>query len=206
LAVKNSCARCGKRFSAPENYLGKKIDCPRCGHRTVLRTPDEEREIKEREEQLRRTQKEDRRKLDLIERAEQKNRRLQASRPYYEKYQTGLQAVRHHNPNAPSRFVRLRALSDLLILSAYLTLMLVLVGAGLTVYLQVEGGLSSLPLLLLCLVGWALLGTVLYVSLKYLGELAFVLADMGDQQNEMVQLLLDLRENTDGVDTGVPEA
>jgi hypothetical protein len=40
-------------------------------------------------------------------------------------------------------------------------------------------------------------GLVLYLALKYLGELAFLLADVGDQQNDVVQLLLDIRDNTE---------
>ena len=42
-----------------------------------------------------------------------------------------------------------------------------------------------------------LLGTALFLVLKFLGELAVFFADLGDQQNNTVQLLLDLRENTD---------
>lgn len=117
--------------------------------------------------------------------------------PYYERYQTGLQAVRHYNPNAPSRFLRLRALSDLLILSAYLVVMLAMSGAGLTVYLKIVGVLPSVSLLLLCLIGWTILGTVSYLILKYLGEVAFLLAGVGDLQDDVVQLLLDIRDNTD---------
>ena len=37
----------------------------------------------------------------------------------------------------------------------------------------------------------------MYLLLKYLGELAFLMADIGDQQNDLVQLLLDIRDNTD---------
>ena len=37
----------------------------------------------------------------------------------------------------------------------------------------------------------------LFLVLKFLGELAVFFADLGDQQNNTVQLLLDLRENTD---------
>ena len=166
----------------------------------VLRSPEEEREILDRERKLRIREEEDRRKLELIERVEKKNERLQGSQPYYERFQTGLHGVRNYSPNAPSRFLRLRALSDFLLLAAYLVAMLVLVGAGMTIYLKVVGVLASHAVLLLCLVGWAILGTVLFLGLKLLGELTFLLAELGDHQNDLVQLLLDLRDNTDKVD------
>ena len=202
MAVKTSCARCGKRFSAPEDYLGKKIDCPKCGHRSVLRTPEEERESQERETELARRQEEDYRRLALIERAEKRNERSKEGSSYYERFRTGGDAVRHYNPSSPSRYLRLRTLSDLLIFTAYVALMLVLVGMGLTIFLKIKGVVASVAVLLLCLVGWMFLGAVLYTLLKLCGELTFLLADLGDQQNDLVQLLLDVRENTDG---GEPE-
>ena len=36
MAIKNVCPRCKKAFSAPEDSLGKKFDCPACGHRSIL--------------------------------------------------------------------------------------------------------------------------------------------------------------------------
>ena len=200
MAVRTSCPRCQKRFSAPEDYLGKKIDCPKCGHRWILRSREEERRLEERERELLLEQEKDRRRLELIERAEKKSENAPDGRPYYERFQTGLQAVRNYNPNAPSRFPRLRALSDVLIFGAYVAAMLDAVGAGLTIYLKAAGVLESTAVLLLCLAGWALLGTVLFLGLKTLGEVAFLLADLGDQQYDLVRLLLDVRENTDDAD------
>ncbi|MBN1442497.1 MAG: hypothetical protein JXA90_07300 [Planctomycetes bacterium] len=194
MAVRTSCPRCGKRFSAPDSYLGKKEACPRCGYRFILRSREEELEIREQEQRRRREEENDVRRLELIERQEKKKEL--SGQPYYERYQTGLQAVRHYHPNAPSRFLRLRALSDLLILSAYLVLMLVVLGAGLMVYLAVQGG-AGVASLLLGLVACALLAALSFLFLKYLGEMAFVIADLTDLQNDVVQLLLDLRENTD---------
>ena len=41
------------------------------------------------------------------------------------------------------------------------------------------------------------MGGVLFLLLKYLAELALLMASLGDQQNDVVRLLLDLRDNTD---------
>ena len=193
MAVKNICPKCKKNFSAPDNYLGKKVECPRCGHRSILRSPEELRELEEVQSARQRKIEEDRERISLIEKMEARK----GGRPYYEEYGVGVDAVRHYNPNAPSRFLRVRALSELMILGAYLTVFLILMGIGLTVYLKIAGVIASVPVLLVCLVGWAILGVLLYLALKYLGELAFLLADVGDQQNDLVQLLLDIRENTE---------
>ena len=194
MAVKNVCPKCKKNFSAPEGYLGKKVECPRCGHRSILRTPEEIKDLEEVQSARQRKIEEDQERLALIEKMEARSR---GSRPYYEEYGVGVDPVRHYNPNAPSRFLRVRALSELLVLGAYLAVFLVLMGIGLTVYLKIADVITSIPILLVCLVGWAVAGVVLYLSLKYLGELAFLLADLGDQQNDLVQLLLDIRENTE---------
>jgi DNA-directed RNA polymerase subunit RPC12/RpoP len=194
MAVKNVCPKCKKSFSAPDNYLGKKVECPSCGHRSILRTVEEQKDLEEVQTARQRKIVEDQERLALIEKMEARGR---GGRPYYEEYGVGVDPVRHYNPNAPSRFLRVRALSELLILGAYLAVFLVLMGVGLTVYLKITDVIQSVPLFLVCLVGWAVAGVVLYLSLKYLGELAFLLADVGDQQNDLVQLLLDVRDNTE---------
>jgi len=197
MAVKNVCPKCKKNFSASEDSLGKKVECPRCGHRSILRTAEELKELQDVQTARQRKIEEDRERLALIEKIEARNR---GGRPYYEEYGVGTEPVRHYNPNAPSRFLRVRALSELLVLGAYLVVFLILMGMGLTIYLKIAGAISSIPVLLLCLVGWAVVGVVLYLALKYLGELAFLLADVGDQQNDIVQVLLDIRDNTEPPD------
>ena len=195
MAVKSVCPSCKQSFSAPDDYLGKKVECPRCGHKTLLRSPEELRELEEVQAARQKKIEEDQQKLALIERMSFSRRR--ASRPYYETFGTGQSAVRHFNPNAPSRFLRFRALSELLIFFAYLEILLTMMGIGLTIYLKISGAIPSVSILLLCLVGWVILGTTLYLGLKFAGELAYLLSDVGDQQNDLVQLLLDIRENTD---------
>ncbi len=194
MAIKNICPRCKKSFSAPDESLGKKVECPGCGHRSILRTAEEIQELEDVQAARQRKIEEDRERIALIEKMDARSR---GSRPYYEEYGITPESVRHFNPNAPSRFLRVRALSELLILGAYLVVFLILMGMGLTVYLKVVGVIGSVAVLLACLVGWAVAGVVLYLSLKYLGELAFLLADVGDQQNDVVQLLLDIRDNTE---------
>ena len=197
MAVKNVCPRCKKNFSAPESYLGKKVECPSCGHRSILRSQEEQKELEEVQSARQQKLEDDKERIALIERMEARSR---GSRPYYEEYGVGLEHVRHYNPNAPSRFLRFRALSELLILGAYLELFLVLMGIALTVYLKIAGVIENVPLLLIALVGWGVGGALVYLGLKFLGELAFLLADVGDQQNDLVQLLLDVRENTEPVE------
>ncbi len=197
MALKTFCPCCSKPFSAPEEYKGKKVDCPKCEHRFVLRSPEEMRQEKEAQEQKRRDQENDLRRLELIERQERRSLERQAGKPYYERFQTGEQRVRNYDPKAPSRFLRLRALSDLTLFGAYAVLLLALVGGGLTVYAAVSGEIASLTVALIASIAWVLGGTCLFLFLKYLAEMAFLLASLGDQQNDVVQLLLDVRENTD---------
>jgi DNA-directed RNA polymerase subunit RPC12/RpoP len=194
MAIKNVCPRCKKSFSAPEDSLGKKVECPSCGHRSILRTAEEIQELEDVQAARQRKIEEDRERLALIEKMEARSR---GARPYSEEYGISPESVRHFNPNAPSRFLRVRALSEILVLGAYLVVFLVLLGMGLTVYLKISGAIATVPVLLVCLVGWGIAGAVLYMTLKYLGELAFLLADVGDQQNDLVQLLLDIRDNTE---------
>lgn len=194
MAVRTTCPRCGKRFSAPDEYRGRKESCPRCGHRFILRSAEDERAEREEQQQARRREEEDRRRLALIEQQEERIRR-RGGQPYYERYQTGQDAVRHYDPNAPSRFLRLRALSDVLIVAAYFAAMLAMVGAGLTLQLKIDGTIESLPLLLVLLAGWVAVGVLLFLVLKVLGEMAFLMADLGDHQSDVVQLLLDIRDD-----------
>jgi hypothetical protein len=195
MALKTSCVYCKKSFSAPEEYRGKKIDCPACGRRFILQTEEDIQAVELAELAAQRRDEEDREKLALIERVE--SRRGRKRRPYYEEYQTGVEGVRHFNPRAPSKFLRVRAISDFLILGAYVEILLVAVGIGLMVYLKLSGLIPSVSLLFALVVAWLVPGIALFVFFKYLGELAFLLAEVGDQQNDVVQLLLDVRENTD---------
>jgi DNA-directed RNA polymerase subunit RPC12/RpoP len=195
MALKTFCVYCKKSFSAPEEYRGKKVDCPACGRRFILQTEEDLHAVEEAELAARRKVEEDREKLALIERVE--SRRARMRRPYYEEYQTGVEGVRHFNPRAPSRYLRVRAISDFMVLGAYVEILLVAVGIGLMIHLKVTGGIESVSLFFALLVAWLVPGIGLFLFFKYLGELAFLLAEVGDQQNDVVQLLLDVRENTD---------
>ena len=105
--------------------------------------------------------------------------------------------MRNYDPRSGPGFLSLRYLADLLLIGAYAALLLSLTGIGLTVYLQVTGEIGSIVILSLILIGWVLVGGILFLLLKYLAELALLLASLGDQQNDVVRLLLDLRVNTD---------
>lgn len=193
MAVKTACPFCAKRFSAPDEYAGKRVECPRCGRKVLVRSRDEIRREAEAEEKQRAS---DRERLALIERQDRR-RRERAAKPYYEEYLSGTGGVRHYNPNAPSRSLRLRVLSDLLVLAAYVGAFLTLLGMIVTVVLWLDGTLPGATLLVLCLVGWAIVGLGLFCALKAAAEVAFLLCDVGDHQHDVVQLLRDLRDNTD---------
>ena len=195
MALKATCSFCKRTFSAPDEYRGKKVDCPSCGRRVLVQTDEDLQAAQEREEENQRRLEADKDRIALIERMDSRGRR-RAGRPYYEEFQTGSEGVRHFNPRGPSRFLRFRSLADFLVLGAYLELLLVAVGIGLTIYLKIAGVLESIAVLFVVVVAWLVVGGGLYLFFKYLGELAFLLADVGDQQNDLVQLLLDLRENT----------
>ena len=197
MALKTSCPCCGKLFSAPEEYAGKKTNCPKCDHRFVLKTEEQALQEAAELEAKKLQQLEDRRRIDLIERQEKKNLDRQAAMPYYERFQTGTQPVRNYDPRSGPGFLSLRYLADLLLIGAYAALLLSLAGVGLTVYLQVTGEIGSIVILSLILIGWVLVGGILFLLLKYLAELALLLASLGDQQNDVVRLLLDLRVNTE---------
>ena len=193
MAVKTACPFCAKAFSAPDEYAGRKVECPRCGRRVLVRSRDEIRREAEEEEKQRAS---DRERLALIERQERR-RKERATRPYYEEYLSGTGGVRHYNPNAPSRSLRLRVLSDLLVLAAYVEAGLSILGMAATFLLWLNGTIPGAMLLVLGLVGWAIVGSALFFALKTTGEVVFLLCDLGDQQNDLVQLLRDLRDNTD---------
>lgn len=199
MAVRTACPYCRKRFSAPDDYLGRKVECPRCGRRSILRTRadlDREAEDAAEEEKLLEA---DREKIALIESLQARSSK-KPGRPYYEEYQTGSQAVRHFDPRAPSRFTRIRTLSDFVVVGAYVELLLVVCGIGLTFYLWWRGIIPTGSLLVVCLIGWIIVGTALYLLFKCLGELTSLFVDLADQQTDTVRLLLDIRENTDPMD------
>lgn len=196
MALKASCPHCKKGFSAPEEYRGRKVVCPGCGRRIPVQTEEEIQAKLSEEREAERLREADREKIALIERMEARGQK-RSGKPYYEEFQTGRDAVRHYNPRGSSRFARFRALSDFLVLGAYLEGFLVCVGIGLGIYLRVAGIVASAAVLFSLLIGWLVLGTVLFLLLKYLGELAFLLADVAEAQLDIVQLLQDIRENTE---------
>lgn len=200
MAIKASCPYCKKSFSAPEAYRGKKLGCPACGKRFVLKTEDDVDADQREALATEKRREEDREKIALIERMDSRGQR-RAGRPYYEEFQTGQEGVRHFGPRSHSRFSRFRALSDFLVLGAYVEILLVSVGMGLVIFLKLSGAIVSLALVLLLIVGWLVVGTGLFLFLKYLGELAYLLADAADQLGDVVGLLEDVRENTEAKDT-----
>lgn len=196
MAIKASCPYCSKGFTAPEEYRGARVECPKCHRRFVLKTPEEVEAALEEERRSQKKHEEDKEKIELLERLASRSAH-RAGKPYYEEFQTGTQGVRHFHPRSPSKFLRLRNLSDFLLLGAYVQLLLCATGLGAQLYLLISGVLPGLALFLVLAVAWMVVGTSLYLLLKCLAEAAFLLSEVGDQQNDIVQILLDLRDNTD---------
>ncbi len=103
--------------------------------------------------------------------------------------------VRNFNPGAPSRFGKLRVLSRFLILATYLMLGLTIAGIGVTVWMWQDGLFSAPGWFALAIVGWCLLGGFLFSLFKFLAELSWLLADLGDHQLDARNLLIDMRDD-----------
>ena len=179
-----------REISAPEEYVGRRIDCPRCANRLLLRTPGEEREAAVADEERDRRLEADREKLALLEKLEERSERP----PRRERGDRASSRVRHYDPDAPSRFFRLRALADLAILGAYFALFTSLAGAGVTAAALWEEGWGWAAA---AAAAWLLVAAVLFLALKLAGEFCFVLADLADAQGGAVDLLQDVRESMD---------
>ncbi|MCI0652412.1 MAG: hypothetical protein L0Z55_11070 [Planctomycetes bacterium] len=104
--------------------------------------------------------------------------------------------VRNYNPGAITRFRKLRALSRFMLLGAYLFLPLILCGLAACVYLYRQSEVDPAWLVLATL-GWTLLLLFAFFLFKFLGEMSWLLADLGDHQLDVRNLLLDLREYFD---------
>lgn len=202
MAVRTSCPHCAKPFSAPEEYLGRKVDCPRCGKRSVLRSQEEVEDESRKAQEERHRLQQDREKIAFLEELEHRGR-SRGNRYYHGR--SSPRAVRNFDPNAPSQYLGLRALSNFLIVGAYFELFLIAVGMGLSVFLWLEGRIASTALLVSLLVVWLVVGTALFLLLKSVGEFALVLAEGGDRQVQTIQLLRDLRENTEAAETLVDD-
>jgi len=131
-------------------------------------------------------------RIALIEEREREEaRRFSAD----ERSAGSFQGVRNFNPGTSSRFGKLRVLSRFLILATYLMLGLTIAGTGVTVWMW-QGGLFSAPAwFALALIGWCLLGGFLFSLFKFLAELAWLLADLGDHQLDARNLLIDMRDD-----------
>ncbi len=131
-------------------------------------------------------------RIALIEdRAREKDRRLSLAQDL------GRSAggASNFDPGAPSRFGKLRVLARFLLLASYLLLGLVFAGIGVTVWLWREGAIEGAGIFSLAIVGWLLIGGFVYALFKFLGELAWLLADFGDHQLDARNLLIDLRDD-----------
>ena len=203
MAIWTKCPDCKKSFSAQDDYLGKKVKCPGCGTKVeVLDQEGQKAAARERREEAEWRQEQEQR-IALLERlapaAESGSQRGDYARESLAN-ELGVRPdrVRNFNPGAVSRFRKLRALSRFMLLGAYLFLPITLVGAALTFYLlresEVAGGWIALATL-----GWFLVMSGLFFVFKFLGEMSWLLADLGDHQLDARNLLIDLREDNERV-------
>ena len=186
VAVKTQCPNCKNEFSAQDDYLGKKVKCPRCGDRVSVVAP-KEREAKDK------WHSEQEERLRLLERLAAEG----SERPSLAvAFGTGSDRVRNYNPGAVSRFRKLRALSRFMILCAYLIVGLFIAAGVLLVGLHRDEVISTMTLWGLLLVDGILL-VFSFCLFKFLGELSYLLADVGDHQLDVRNLLIDLREDAE---------
>lgn len=188
MAVWTTCPNCKKDFSAQDTYLGKKVKCPSCTAKVEV-LPQQEQKEKGRwlDEQQKR--------LELYEELERDNARPQS---FSVEFGTGLDRVRNYNPGAVSRFRKLRALSRFMILCAYLLTGLIF-GCGAVAVALFRDELFSIGVLVGIQFVLALSLVFSFCLFKFLGELSWLLADVGDHQLDVRNLLLDVRDDLDRV-------
>ena len=137
-------------------------------------------------------QREQEEKIALIEERERERERRLSFTPQVGSTASG---ARNFDPGSPSRFRKLRALSRFLLLASYLLLGLVIAGVGITIWQWRVGEIEGVDRLAVTLVIWLVAGGFIYTLFKFLGELAWLLADLGDHQSDVRNLLLDLRDD-----------
>ncbi len=192
MAIQETCEHCGKRFSAQDDYLGRKVKCPACGAKTPV-LGEEERvrlETHEREQASWRSEQESR--IKLIEEAIKLKEKSRG-----EDISFSLDRIRNYQHGSVSRLGKLRAFSSFCILSAYLGSALLLGMAVALVYLFKLGTVPNIGSLVLGLLGVLVLNIAYFVTMKFIAEISLVLADIGDYQLDTKNLLLDLREGSD---------
>ncbi|MEM7165709.1 MAG: hypothetical protein AAF581_09610 [Planctomycetota bacterium] len=194
MAVRTTCSNCKQSFSAQDEYIGKKLKCPSCGTRVAIMKPEEVQAKKA-------WQDEQDQRIALIEKMSNGGGAAPKTDSYAAEFGTGVDRVRNFNPGALSRFRKLRALSRFLILMAYLLVGGVLLGAGLAIFLYHDGIIASPLTLTLILGGGALFLLFAFSLFKFLGEMSWLLADLGDHQLDVRNLLIDIREEADRLQT-----
>lgn len=194
MAIRTHCGKCDRVFSAQDDYVGKKIRCPGCGAKVDVLAPEDQRERKLREREEDEWRREQQNRIELIESMDRRK-----SESFARAYGTGTDRVRNYNPGAVSRFRKLRALSNFMILAAYLVGGLALSLGGVVIYLFQQGEIASIPLLVLALLGTVLVSLLVFCLFKFLGELAWLMADLGDHQLDVRNVLLDVRDDFDRV-------
>ena len=190
MAVRTACTRCKKSFTAQEEYLGERVKCPSCGTRVLVLDDESRQQAASRAREREDWRKDQEERIRLVESRGGNERESLAS-----EFGVSLDRVRNFHPGAVSRFRKLRALSRFMLLGAYLFLPMVLVGAAMTVLLFHEIVDGNPLLLAVMLLGWLLLLVFSFFLFKFLGEMSWLLADLGDHQLDVRNLLLDLSDD-----------
>lgn len=183
MAVRSLCEQCGRPFSAPDETLGKKIECPSCGRKARVLAPGELADLaKERAAQMRWQEEQDDR-IKLVEEM--------AARESVPGSHGGLTAnVSNFQPRAGTRYPRLRAFSRILLLFAYLEM-----GIGLLVLAWVVTGTSEGGSDGVLMAGILMAALFAFGILKFLSEACIALAEIGDRQSDLRALMLDERND-----------
>ena len=103
--------------------------------------------------------------------------------------------ARNFDPGAPSRFHKLRVVARFTLLASYLLLGVMIAGIGVTTWLWREGVIAEDGVFALAVLGWLFAGGFSYVLFKFLAEMSWLLADLGDHQLDARNLLIDLRDD-----------
>ena len=183
MAVRSLCEQCGRPFSAPDETLGKKIDCPSCGRKARVLAPGEIAELaKERAEQARWQEEQDDR-IRLVEEM--------AARESVPGSHGGLTAnVSNFQPRAGTRYPRLRAFSRVLLLLAYLE-----TAIGMVVIIWMFTTASEAGIDGVLMAGVLMAALFAFGILKFLSEACIALAEIGDRQSDLRALMLDERHD-----------
>jgi len=173
MAIRDVCPHCGHAICVPDDLRGERVPCPGCGQRTLIRTEAERRRDEEGREARAEARQRDLERIALLE-------KLEAERPALSDDPAPLSPPAIPAGGLVPRRRRQRVLADFTLLAAYVVAALSLAGAGLTVYLGIEGAIARPTVVVLACIGWGVAGVLGFALLKYAGELGLLLGEIAE--------------------------